>query len=304
MKKKLLTLFMLAALATTALVGCGTKEEKEEVTGESVKGVESDFDYDNDITVISREDGSGTRGAFVELVGVEQKNDAGEKVDYTTVEATITNNTSVMMTTVANDEHAIGYISLGSLNDTVKAVKIDGVEASIENVANGTYTVNRPFNLAINGELDDAAQDFMNYILSAEGQAIIEEAGYIMIDDAAIAFETNGAEGKVIVAGSSSVTPVMEKLKEAYAEVNANVTIEINTSDSSTGVSSALEGTCDLGMASRALKDSEKEAGATEVTIAKDGIAVIVNNNNPIDDLTKETVKNIYVGDILTWSEI
>ena len=304
MKKKLLTLFMLAALATTALVGCGTKEEKTETTGEVVEAVESDFDYDNDITVISREDGSGTRGAFVELVGVEQKNDAGEKVDYTTVEATITNNTSVMMTTVANDEYAIGYISLGSLNDTVKAVKIDGVEASIENVANGTYTVNRPFNLAINGELNDAAQDFMNYILSAEGQAIIEEAGYIMIDDAAIAFETNGAEGKVVVAGSSSVTPVMEKLKEAYAEVNANVTIEINTSDSSTGVSSALEGTCDLGMASRALKDSEKEAGAIEVTIAIDGIAVIVNNNNPIDDLTKETVKNIYVGDILTWSEI
>lgn len=304
MKKRLLTLFMLAALATTALVGCGTKEEKAEVTGEAVEAVESDFDYDNDIAVISREDGSGTRGAFVELVGVEQKNDAGEKVDYTTVEATITNNTSVMMTTVANDEYAIGYISLGSLNDTVKAVKIDGVEASIENVANGTYTVNRPFNLAINGELNDAAQDFMNYILSAEGQAIIEEAGYIMIDDAAMTFETNGAEGKVVVAGSSSVTPVMEKLKEAYAEVNANVTIEINTSDSSTGVSSALEGTCDLGMASRALKDSEKEAGATEVTIAKDGIAVIVNNNNPIDDLTKETVKNIYVGDILTWSEI
>ena len=304
MKKRLLTLFMLAALATTALVGCGTKEEKAEVTGEAVKAVESDFDYDNDITVISREDGSGTRGAFVELVGVEQKNDAGEKVDYTTVEATITNNTSVMMTTVANDEYAIGYISLGSLNDTVKAVKIDGVEASIENVVNGTYTVNRPFNLAINGELNDAAQDFMNYILSAEGQAIIEEAGYIMIDDAAMTFETNGAEGKVVVAGSSSVTPVMEKLKEAYEEVNANVTIEINTSDSSTGVSSALEGTCDLGMASRALKDSEKEAGATEVTIAKDGIAVIVNNNNPIDDLTKETVKNIYVGDILTWSEI
>lgn len=304
MKKKLLTLFMLAALATTALVGCGTKEEKAEVTGEAVKAVESDFDYDNDIAVISREDGSGTRGAFVELVGVEQKNDAGEKVDYTTVEATITNNTSVMMTTVANDEYAIGYSSLGSLNDTVKAVKIDGVEASIENVANGTYTVNRPFNLAMNGEINDAAQDFMNYILSAEGQAIIEEAGYIMIDDEAIAFETNGAEGKVVVAGSSSVTPVMEKLKEAYAEVNANVTIEINTSDSSTGVSSALERTCDLGMASRALKDSEKEAGATEVTIAKDGIAVIVNNNNPIDDLTKETVKNIYVGDILTWSEI
>ena len=304
MKKRLLTLFMLATLATTAIVGCGTKEEKAEVAGEAVDVVESDFDYDNDITVISREDGSGTRGAFVELVGVEQKNEAGEKVDYTTVEATITNNTSVMMTAVANDEYAIGYISLGSLNDTVKAVKIDGVEASIENVANGSYAVNRPFNLAINGEVTEAAQDFINYILSAEGQTTIEEAGYIMINDGAAAFESNGSEGKVVVAGSSSVTPVMEKLKEAYTEVNTNVTVEINTSDSSTGVSSVLEGTCDLGMASRELKDSEKEAGAAEVTIAKDGIAVIVNNNNPIDDLSKETVKNIYVGDSLTWSEI
>ena len=304
MKRRLLTLFMLATLATTAIVGCGTKEEKAEVAGEAVDVVESDFDYDNDITVISREDGSGTRGAFVELVGVEQKNEAGEKVDYTTVEATITNNTSVMMTAVANDEYAIGYISLGSLNDTVKAVKIDGVEASIENVANGSYAVNRPFNLAINGEVTEAAQDFINYILSAEGQTTIEEAGYIMINDGAAAFESNGSEGKVVVAGSSSVTPVMEKLKEAYTEVNTNVTVEINTSDSSTGVSSVLEGTCDLGMASRELKDSEKEAGAAEVTIAKDGIAVIVNNNNPIDDLSKETVKNIYVGDILTWSEI
>lgn len=302
MKKRFLTFFMVTALAATTLVGCGAKEEGK------VEGVEeavvAEFDYDNDIAVISREDGSGTRGAFVELVGVEQKNEAGEKVDYTTVEAAITNNTSVMMTTVANDEYAIGYISLGSLNDTVKAVKIDGVEASIENVANGTYTLNRSFNLAANGELNEAAQDFMNYILSAEGQTIIEEAGYIMIDDTAAAFETNGAEGKVVVAGSSSVTPVMEKLKEAYAEINTNVAIEINTSDSSTGVSSALDGTCDLGMASRALKDSEKEAGATEVTIAKDGIAVIINNNNPIDDLTKEIVKNIYVGNILTWSEI
>ena len=302
MKRRVLTFMMISALALTALAGCGTKETGKEGVNEEV--VEAEFDLENDITVISREDGSGTRGAFVELIGVEQKNEAGEKVDYTTVEATITNNTSVMMTAVANDEYAIGYISLGSLNDTVKAVKIDGVEASIENVANGTYAVNRPFNLAINGEVTEAAQDFMNYILSAEGQTIIEEAGYIMINDDAASFESNGSEGKVVVAGSSSVTPVMEKLKEAYADINANVTIEINTSDSSTGVSSVLEGTCDLGMASRELKDSEKEAGATEVTIAKDGIAVIVNNSNPINDLTKETVKNIYVGDILTWSEI
>lgn len=314
MKKKIVTLFMVAALAMAALVGCGGKEETTEApAAETVETEEaeveetaeaSDFDYDNDIAVISREDGSGTRGAFIELFGVEQKNEAGEKIDYTTVEATVTNNTSVMMTTVANDEYAIGYISLGSLNDTVKAVKIDGVDASVENIKNGTYTVNRPFNLAVKGELSDAAQDFLNYIMSAEGQTVIEENGYIKIDDAAAAYESNDAEGKVVVAGSSSVTPVMEKLKEAYAAVNANVEIEINTSDSSTGVSSAIEGTCDIGMASRALKDTETAEGVNEVTIAKDGIAVIVNNDNPVEDLTTETVKNIYVGDILTWSEI
>lgn len=303
MKKKIITLLMMAALAATALAGCGAKEEAE-APAAIVETAESDFDYDNDIAVISREDGSGTRGAFVELFGVEQKNDAGEKVDYTTVEATVTNNTSVMMTTVANDEYAIGYISLGSLNDTVKAVKIDGVDASVENIKNGIYTVNRPFNLAVQGELSEAAQDFLNYIMSAEGQAVIEEEGYIKIDEAAVSFESNGAEGKVVVAGSSSVTPVMEKLKEAYAAVNTNVTIEINTNDSSTGVSSAIEGTCDIGMASRALKDTETAEGVNEVTIAKDGIAVIVNNNNPVEDLETETVKNIYVGDILTWSEI
>ena len=307
MKKKIVTLLMMAALAATALTGCNGSKEVTETSAEAEESVvaeESDFDYDNDIAVISREDGSGTRGAFIELFGVEQKNEDGEKIDYTTVEATITNNTSVMMTTVANDEYAIGYISLGSMNDTVKALKIDGVEASVENIENGTYTVNRPFNLAVKEELTDATEDFMNYILSEEGQAILNDNGFIMIDGAAAAFESNGAEGKVVVAGSSSVTPVMEKLKEAYAAVNANVTIEINTSDSSTGVSSAIEGTCDIGMASRALKDSETAEGVQEVTIAKDGIAVIVNNNNPVDDLTTDTVKNIYVGDILTWSEI
>ena len=310
MKKKIVTLLMMAALAATALTGCNGSEEAVETpetpvtTEDSVVSEDSDFDYDNDIAVVSREDGSGTRGAFIELFGVEQKNEEGEKIDYTTVEASITNNTSVMMTTVANDEYAIGYISLGSMNDTVKALKIDGVEASVENIENGTYTVNRPFNLAVKEELTDAAEDFMNYILSAEGQAIVNDNGYIMIDSAAAVFESNGAEGKVVVAGSSSVTPVMEKLKEAYAAVNANVTIEINTNDSSTGVSSAIEGTCDIGMASRALKDSETAEGVQEVTIAKDGIAVIVNNNNPVEDLTTETVKNIYVGDILTWSEI
>ena len=302
MKRKILALVMTAALAATALVGCGAKEEGN--TAATGKTEAADFDYDNDIAVISREDGSGTRGAFIELFGVEQKNEAGEKIDYTTVEASITNNTSVMMTTVANDVYAIGYISLGSLDDTVKAVKIDGVEASVENIEDGSYTVSRPFNVAVKEDLSDAAADFLNFIMSTEGQAIVEEKGYIQVNENATAFESNGAEGKVVVAGSSSVTPVMEKLKEAYVMINENVTIEINTSDSSTGVSQAIEGTCDIGMASRALKDSETAEGVTEVTIAKDGIAVIVNNDCPIDDLSTETVKNIYVGDILTWSEI
>lgn len=308
MKKKIVTLFMAAALTMAAVTGCGsgdkTVEADASANAEAADTAEgASFNADTDISVISREDGSGTRGAFIELFGVEQKNEAGEKIDYTTVEATVTNNTSVMMTAVANDVYAIGYISLGSLDSTVKAVKIDGVDATVENIKNGTYTVNRPFNVAVKEELSDAAQDFLNYILSAEGQAVIEENGYIQLDDAA-AFESNQAEGKVVVAGSSSVTPVMEKLKEAYASVNAKVTIEINTSDSSTGVASAIEGTCDIGMASRALKDSEIAEGVSEVTIARDGIAVIVNNGNPTENLTTETVKNIYVGDILTWSEI
>ncbi len=295
MKKRMAALLMATVFTATALVGCGAQEENK--SGAT-------FDDSSEIEVISRENGSGTRGAFIELFGVEQKNDAGEKIDYTTVEAIVTNNTSVMMTTVANNEYAIGYISLGSMNDTIKSVKIDGVDASVENIENGTYTVNRPFNVAVKDSLSDAAQDFFNYIMSAEGQAVIEEEGYIQIDDTAAVFESSHAAGKVVVAGSSSVTPVMEKLKEAYEAVNPEVMIEINTSDSSTGVSYAIEGTCDIGMASRALKESELSEGVTEVTIAKDGIAVIVNKNNPIDDLTTETVKNIYTGDILTWSEI
>ena len=311
MKKKIVTLFMVAALAMAALVGCGGKEETTEAPAAETVETEveetaeaSDFDYDNDIAVISREDGSGTRGAFIELFGVEQKNEAGEKIDYTTVEATVTNNTSVMMTTVANDEYAIGYISLGSLNDTVKAVKIDGVDASVENIKNGTYTVNRPFNLAVKGELSDAAQDFLNYIMSAEGQTVIEENGYIKIDDAAAAYESNGAEGKVVVAGSSSVTPVMEKLKEAYVAVNPDVTIEVQQSDSTTGVTSAIDGTCDLGMASRELKDSEVEKGVEATVIAMDGIAVIVNNDSAVSGLTSDQVKAIYTGEVTDWSAV
>ena len=255
------------------------------------------------ITVVSREDGSGTRGAFIELFGVEEKDADGNKVDNTTEEASITNNTAVMMSTVAGDVDAIGYISLGSLNDSVKAVKIDGVEATAENIKSGEYKVSRPFNIATNGEVSDVAQDFIDYILSPEGQAVIEENGYISIDDVKDA-ESTQPEGKVVVAGSSSVTPVMEKLKEAYAEVNPNAEIEIQQSDSTTGMTSAIDGICDIGMASRELKDEELEAGLTSTTIANDGIAIIVNNDNPTDDLSVDQVKSIYVGETTTWGDL
>ena len=222
----------------------------------------------------------------------------------TTEDASITNSTSVMMTTVAGDENAIGYISLGSLNDTVKAVKIDGAEASAENVANDTYKVSRPFNIITTDKLSDAAQDFENYIMSADGQQIVEDNGYIKVADDAKAYEQSDAEGKVVVAGSSSVTPVMEKLAEGYKTVNDKVEIEVQQSDSTTGMTSAIDGLCDIGMASRDLKDSETEAGLTATVIAKDGIAVIVNNDSGVEKLTSEQVKDVYTGNITTWEDL
>lgn len=264
--------------------------------------VMADNPADSTISVISREDGSGTRGAFIELFGVEEKDAEGNKVDNTTVDASITNNTAVMMSAVGGDPAAVGYISLGSLNDTVKAVKIDGVEASAENMKNGTYKVSRPFNIATREDVSEAAQDFINYILSPEGQAVVEENGYIAID--AQEMKSTQPEGKIVVAGSSSVTPVMEKLKEAYEEVNPNAEIEIQQSDSTTGMTSAIDGICDIGMASRELKDTELEAGLTPTVIALDGIAVIVNNENPVDDLTADQVKSIFTGETTVWGDV
>ena len=260
----------------------------------------AEFDYTQDITVVSREEGSGTRGAFIELLGVEKEDEAGNKVDYTTEEAVITNNTNVMMTTVAGNEAAIGYSSMGSLNDTVKALKVDGVEATVENIKSGDYKVSRPFNIATKGEVSEAAQDFMSYILSAEGQAVVSENGYIPLDDAP-AYAGKQVSGKIVVAGSSSVTPVMEKLKEAYAALNPNAEIEIQQSDSTTGMQSAIDGVCDIGMASRDLKDSELEAGLTGTTIAMDGIAIIVNPANPVDSMTVEEIEQIFTGAVTTW---
>ena len=316
MKKKVMCMLLTGVLAASMLVGCGSdsdaatdvpandgaEAEADAAADAETDGAEadaaaeeSDFDVAELISVYSREDGSGTRGAFIELFGVEQKDENGEKVDYTTEEAVITNSTDVMLTSVASDTYGIGYVSLGSLNDTVKAVKIDGAEATVENIKSGTYTIARPFNIAACGEVSDVAQDFINYIMSAEGQAVITEKGYIGSDDAA-PFESNGAEGKVVVGGSSSVSPVMEKLIEAYKAVNAGAEIELQTSDSTTGMTGAADGTLDIGMASRELKDTEVEAGLTGTQIAMDGIAVIVNQENPVEDLSSETVKGIFTG--------
>jgi len=314
MKKKTVSLLMTMALTAAMLAGCGSPETADttaaadttaeaEDTAAAADTATADFDTEEDISVYSREDGSGTRGAFIELFGVEEKDANGEKVDNTTEDATITNNTSVMMTGVAGDDYAIGYVSLGSLNDTVKALKIDGVEPTVENIKSDSYKVYRPFNIATKGEVSEAAQDFIDYILSAEGQQIVSDEGYITVDDAAPAFAGGQASGSVTVAGSSSVSPVMEKLAEAYMKLNGNVKIEIQTSDSTTGMTSAIDGVCDIGMASRELKDTEAEK-LTATVIAQDGIAVVVNNNNPIDNLTKDQVKSIYVGETTSWSEV
>ena len=259
------------------------------------------FDASREIGVISREDGSGTRGAFIELLEIEQKNEAGEKVDRTTVEAVITNKTSVMLTSVAGDKYAIGYVSLGSLNDTVKALDIDGVSASMENIKNGTYKVSRPFNIVTKAEISDTAEDFIRFIMSADGQAVIENGGYIAVSESPA--YTGSASGKVVVSGSSSVTPIMEKLKEAYIQKNSEAIIEIQESDSSTGIADTIDGSCDIGMASRELKDSEKEKGISSTVIALDGIAVIVNKENPVDTLASEQVKSIFIGETAVWNE-
>lgn len=289
--KKVLAVTLGAALMVGSLAGCGNN---------SSKSADGGFDAAQDISVVSREEGSGTRGAFVELTGVEEKDADGNKVDNTTTNAITCNSTEVVLTTVAGDDYAIGYISLGALNDTVKALKIGGVEASEENISNGSYTLSRPFNIVTKDGISDVAQDFINYIMSGDGQKVISDNGYIG-DDSAAAFESNGAEGKVVVGGSSSVSPVMEKLIEAYKAVNANVEIELQTSDSTTGMTGAADGTLDIGMASRELKDSETEEGLTATKIAMDGIAVIVNQENPVEDLSSDTVKGIFTGGTTTW---
>lgn len=287
--KKILLTAMVLSLVLGSFAACGDAKEEGE--------------KNDNITVVSREDGSGTRGAFIELFGVEQKDANGEKVDLTTTSAEITNSTSVMLSTIAGNEAAIGYVSLGSLNDTVKALKIDGAEATADNIKSGTYKISRPFNIVTKDGVSDTAKDFMAFILSAEGQAVVEDNGYISNGNTG-SYQAGSATGKITVAGSSSVTPVMEKLKEAYIKVNPNVTIEVQQSDSTTGVTSAIEGVCDIGMASRELKDTETASGVSATVIAMDGIAVIVNEANELTELTSEAVQKIFTGEITLWSEL
>ena len=320
--KKAISILMAALLCVSVFAACGETEssssESSSSTSTSTSSSETSSEASEEsseaesseesteggaasgpITVVSREDGSGTRGAFVELIGVEDE----EGNDMTTVDAEISNSTEVVIQSVAGNTGAIGYISLGSLDDTVKGVKIDGVEPTAENIENGSYTVSRPFNVATKGELtNEAAQDFMNYIMSTEGQAIVAE-DYIPVTDVE-AFESNGASGSVTISGSSSVSPLMQKLIEGYNAVNPNVDIELQTSDSTTGMTDAINGMSDIGMASRELKQEELDAGLVNTVIATDGIAIIVNNESPIEDLTTEQVRDIYLGNVTDWSEV
>jgi len=302
---KITAITVMSALAVTAFAGCGgnSSSNSSETSGAAATSAESAaFDTSKTIAVVTREEGSGTRDAFTELTGVLVK-DGDTKTDNTTSSAVTINSTEAVITNVKDNDAAIGYISLGSLNDTVKAVKVGSVEATAENVKSGDYVISRPFNIAYKGELSEVAQDFVDYILSSDGQAVVSNEGYVSVSENE-AYSGKKPEGKISVAGSSSVSPVMEKLAEAYQKVNTNAKVEIQTSDSSAGMQAAMEGTCDIGMASRELKESEIEAGLSATVIAMDGIAVIVNNRNPVSELTSDQVRAIFMGDITSWSDV
>ena len=293
--KKLLAAGMIAVLAMGALTACGgDKEPAKDEGGDTAAAMTGD------ISVLTREDGSGTRGAFIELFGIEGE----DGTDNTISSAEVTNSTSVMMQTVSGNKQAIGYVSLGSLDESlVKALKVDGVEATAENVKSGDYKVSRPFNIVTKGDVSAEAQDFINYIMSEEGQAVAEKEGYISEGNQG-AFDGGDVSGTITVSGSSSVTPLMEKLAEAYNEINPNLDIQIQQSDSTTGVTDAINGISDIGMASRELKDDELSQGVTGTVIALDGIAVIVNPENPLEDIASDTITKIYTGEITAWDDV
>ncbi|HHX68611.1 MAG: substrate-binding domain-containing protein [Miniphocaeibacter sp.] len=290
--KKIFKILAISLSLVMVLAACGNSKDGSKESGAGSSSVSGE------ITVISREEGSGTRSAFVELAGVQDEN----KNDLTSEEAFIQNNTEAVMTAIAGDKNAIGYISLGSLNDTVKALNIDGVEVSSENVANGSYKIARPFNIVTNDDSNEVVNDFITYILSKDGQDIVEKEGYIKSESEEKEYTPSDVKGNITIAGSSSVTPVMEKLVEAYGEINSNVKIQVNLSDSTTGIQSVNDGVAQIGMVSRELKDSEQSLNKT--TIALDGIAVIANKENPIEDIKLDNLKDIYTGEIMDWEEV
>ena len=308
---------ILAATLSLGLIlsGCGKDQKAEEKPAETETtetaeapaenkeaSTENANQEDYDFTVVSREEGSGTRGAFIELVGLEEEVD-GAKEDMTTQEAIVQNSTNAVMQTVSQDAEAIGYISLGSLNDTVKALKIEGVEATEENIVNGTYKISRPFNLAFKeAEINDLAKDFLKFCLSEEAQALTLEEGYVPLKDTE-KYEPAKLSGTLTVAGSTSVTPLMQKMAEKYQELNPDAKIEIQSTGSSAGIEAVIDGAADIAMASRELKDEEKDKLAVEV-IATDGIAVVVNPASKVEDLTMDQLKQIFKGELKNTSEL
>ena len=291
MKKILLAILSIAMVGVlgVAAVGCG--EDKMTDT----------------ITVITRESGSGTRGAFIELTGVQQKDKDGNKVDRTVKTAQVANSTAVALQNVQKNPSAIAYISLGSLTDSVKAVPFEGTAATVDNIKNGSYTLSRPFNLAYKEDNDNPTlADFMKYIASTEAAEVINGEDFIAPENtASYTKPATAPTEKLVVNGSSSVYPLMQALVESYCKASgvSKSTIDLQFNDSTAGMTGAMNGTYDLGMASRELEESEA-AALQSVVLATDGIAVIVNNMNPITNITKEQLCNIYIGVATKWSDV
>lgn len=302
-KITMLVVVMIMVLSLAACGGTTTETKPAETKPAETTPAAPSFDTAKAINVVSREEGSGTRGAFVEITGILGKDAAGNEVDNTSIEAVIQNGTNGVMTTVAGDEYGIGYISLGSLNDTVKAVKVEGAVANAEDVKDGSYKVARPFNVAWKEDtIGEIGTDVMKFIMSEEGQKIVEDNKFVSAGNDG-AYTAANLSGQITIAGSTSVTPLMEKLTEAYRALNPNVIIDIQSTGSSAGMTSAMEGAANIGMASRELKDSET-AVLTHKSIAIDGIAVIVNNANPLEDITMDEIKSIFTGETTEWSGV
>ncbi|HBC29891.1 MAG TPA: phosphate ABC transporter substrate-binding protein [Clostridiales bacterium] len=292
-KSKLLSIITLALMLSMVFAGC---------TQETPGTPAADFDFDKDITVVARDAASGTRGAFHEIMNIIVKENDTE-VDKLVVGALEFDGTDKVITAIEGDKYGIGYISLGSVSERIKAVAVDGVEPTVENVRSGSYSVSRPFLLVTKGTESKLVKDFLKFTESAEGQAITNEMKFIGAIDAPGEYTASGMSGTIKVAGSTSVAPLMEKLQEAYNELNPDVTFETQAQGSSQGIKAAIDGSYDIGMASRELK-AEEASELNRYVLAIDGIAVIVNNENPKSDLAADDITNIYIGEITKWNEV